>query len=362
MSNIVAKIVLTGGPCAGKTSALAKIEEHFTDLGYKVLIVSESATELIKGGTTPSRDLSMEQFQEIILQYQMMKEQTYDKIAYNLNTDKCIIIYDRGLMDNSAYISDIAFTTILENLNLSKLDLLDRYDLVIHLVTAASGAKEFYTLSNNTSRSETIEEAIMLDQKNMNAWKGHRNFCIIDNSTTFSSKLNKVIEQIENLIGKERIHKQHKYLVASSSINPKFLEKAIKIDIEQVYLESTSYERRLRKRSLNGDTTYYYTAQKYDSSGTSKVLVDKKISQKTYDQLLSDNAYHKISKTRYSFINEKQFFKLDIFEDETAILEIDSDTYSLPPELNILADVTDNPDFYNNALAKTGKSKIKKRP
>lgn len=31
MGKIVAKIVLTGGPCAGKTSALSKIEEIFTE-------------------------------------------------------------------------------------------------------------------------------------------------------------------------------------------------------------------------------------------------------------------------------------------------------------------------------------------
>ena len=48
-----AKIVLTGGPCAGKTTALSKIEEHLEECGYKVMVVSESATELIKGGIRP---------------------------------------------------------------------------------------------------------------------------------------------------------------------------------------------------------------------------------------------------------------------------------------------------------------------
>ena len=35
----VKKIVLTGGPCAGKTTALQQIEREFTEKGYHVLIV-----------------------------------------------------------------------------------------------------------------------------------------------------------------------------------------------------------------------------------------------------------------------------------------------------------------------------------
>ena len=44
------KIVLTGGPCAGKTTALTRLEESLVEKGFHVFIVGESATELIKGG------------------------------------------------------------------------------------------------------------------------------------------------------------------------------------------------------------------------------------------------------------------------------------------------------------------------
>ena len=39
----------------------------------------------------------------------------------------------------------------------------DRYDLVIHLSTAADGAEKFYDLENNKARWETIEHAISVD-------------------------------------------------------------------------------------------------------------------------------------------------------------------------------------------------------
>ena len=35
----IKKIVLTGGPCAGKTTALVKVIEHFSSLGYKVFTI-----------------------------------------------------------------------------------------------------------------------------------------------------------------------------------------------------------------------------------------------------------------------------------------------------------------------------------
>lgn len=46
MKNKIIKIVITGGPCAGKTTALSKIEKTFTELGYSVLFVPEEAIEL----------------------------------------------------------------------------------------------------------------------------------------------------------------------------------------------------------------------------------------------------------------------------------------------------------------------------
>jgi thymidylate kinase len=49
----ITKIVITGGPCAGKSTALSKIEKHFTGLGYRVIFVNEAATELILNGIVP---------------------------------------------------------------------------------------------------------------------------------------------------------------------------------------------------------------------------------------------------------------------------------------------------------------------
>ena len=49
----ISKIVITGGPCAGKSTAMSWIQNAFTQKGYRVLFVPETATELINGGIAP---------------------------------------------------------------------------------------------------------------------------------------------------------------------------------------------------------------------------------------------------------------------------------------------------------------------
>ena len=49
----ITKIVITGGPCAGKTTAMSWIQNEFTQMGYTVLFVAATATQLITGGVAP---------------------------------------------------------------------------------------------------------------------------------------------------------------------------------------------------------------------------------------------------------------------------------------------------------------------
>ena len=44
------RVCLTGGACAGKTTALASLTEKLTKVGFHVLQVPESATLMMKSG------------------------------------------------------------------------------------------------------------------------------------------------------------------------------------------------------------------------------------------------------------------------------------------------------------------------
>ena len=363
MGKLVGKIVLTGGPCAGKTTALARIEQDLSEKGYHVFIVGESATELIKGGIKPfgANAFDLVLFQKLILKYQLEKEKVYeDAIKMLPEDDKCVILYDRGLMDNKAYIPDDVFHNIVLEANMKELDLLDNYDMVLHLVTAADGCPEYYTLENNQARTETIDEAIALDKKTQTAWLGHNRLVIVDNSTDFENKIIRTMDNIYQLLHPTySIRYQKKYLIDLNDNVYQFLKLigSNSIDIEQTYLNSEQehYEKRLRKRSLNGECTYYLTVQKKVSDGLNKIITDKKITEKEYLRLLEYPSVGTVMKKRYTFIYKKQYFKLDIINDSLALLEVNpissKSKINLPNELSIIKEVTDDNDYDNITLA-----------
>ena len=49
----IIKIAVTGGPCGGKSTALSHIKKTAEELGFRVLTIGETATELISGGVAP---------------------------------------------------------------------------------------------------------------------------------------------------------------------------------------------------------------------------------------------------------------------------------------------------------------------
>ena len=85
-------------------------------------------------------------------------------------------------MDGSAYVPKHLWERILTDYDLVESKLRDqRYDLVIHMSTAADGAENFYTLGNNEARSENMTFAMELDKKLQEAWIDHPNFVQIHN-------------------------------------------------------------------------------------------------------------------------------------------------------------------------------------
>ena len=80
----ITKIVITGGPCAGKTTAMSWIQSNFTKLGYTVLFVPETATELITGGVAPWTCGSNMEYQKCQMQLQLEKEKIFEQGALTM--------------------------------------------------------------------------------------------------------------------------------------------------------------------------------------------------------------------------------------------------------------------------------------
>ena len=192
----ITKIVITGGPCAGKTTAMSWIKEEFTRKGYAVLFIAETATELISSGAAPWTLTSNEAYQNCQMRMQLGKEKIYELAAQSMKQEKVLIVCDRGALDNKVYMSDEIFERILQSLHTTEEELRNNYDAVFHLVTAAKGAEAFYTTANNQARIETAEEAAAMDDKFIAAWTGHPHLRIIDNSTDFEDKMRRLIAEV----------------------------------------------------------------------------------------------------------------------------------------------------------------------
>lgn len=195
----VKKVVLTGGPCAGKSTALRWIHDIFENKDCKVIFIPETASELIQNGITPWEASALKEFQNLLLRRQLEKEADYEASIKFLNRDKYLFIYDRGALDGHAYLSNEDWQYCLDDNQITEKDALGRYDACIHLTTAAKGAEEHYTLGENI-RTETIEEARDLDDRTLAAWQEHKNHKIIDNSTDFDGKMQRLIEEINKVL------------------------------------------------------------------------------------------------------------------------------------------------------------------
>lgn len=197
------EIVLTGGPCAGKTTAVSLLANALADYGYKTLVCPEVSTLMVNAGVdVHTLDSSGEhdfELQRQIIRTQRVFRKRFREFA-TLYTEPVVVLFDRGEIDNAAYVSSEVFERLCEEEGLSLDEVRDSYDLVIHLVSAADGAEDAYSTSNNDARTETIEQALVLDRKTLAAWDGHPRRCIIDNSTDFATKMSRVLEEVTHLL------------------------------------------------------------------------------------------------------------------------------------------------------------------
>lgn len=205
MGKIVKRIVLTGGPSAGKSSSLDIIKNYLISKDYFVYIVNESATELIKSGIGPNiNGLNLLTFQRYILKYQLFKEKIVEEVAFDNNNEKdIVIIYDRGVIDNKAYITENEFLDLLNEFNLNEKELINKYDLVIHLETGAKG--KFYRTDNNCARCESIEEAIKRDARTYEVWSKHNNLVKVKCYEEFVDKQKEIIRICEENLNKKEV-------------------------------------------------------------------------------------------------------------------------------------------------------------
>ena len=358
----IKKIVITGGPCAGKSTAMSWIRNAFSQRNYTVLFVPETATELITGGVAPWTCGSNAEYQKCQVELQLTKERLFLQAAETMPGEKILIVCDRGVMDNRAYMNDGEFAEVMQALHGDEIGWRDYYDAVFHLVTAANGAEAFYSNANNAARYESVEEAVALDDRLLSCWTGHRYLRVIDNSTDFEGKMRRLESEIATFLGEEHPYEmERKFLIEYPDLA--WLESnplCRRIDIDQTYLKSENGEEiRVRRRGENGNYIYYET-HKRALDGMKRLSTEKRLSKSEYRRLLknADPERRTIHKKRYCLNYDTQYFEIDIypFWKNQAILEIElrdeNAEVRFPGEIRVIREVTGDPEYKNAALAR----------
>ncbi len=74
MNKWIQKIVLTGGPSAGKSTAISRVVEFVNSLGVMAVSVPEAATELKLNGITPQSYEDPTLFQDFLIEKLLFNE------------------------------------------------------------------------------------------------------------------------------------------------------------------------------------------------------------------------------------------------------------------------------------------------
>lgn len=184
------KIVITGGPGGGKTTALDLFQREL--LG-KVWIIPESASAIFSSGIKRDDNLdTLKAIQKTIYYHQKNVEE-----IYRLQHPDKVLLCDRGTLDGLAYWPN-SQKSFFESIKSDFESELNSYDAVIHFETAAVDGQDITT--NNPFRNESKEAAIELDNKLKEIWSVHPNFHIVESKGSFIDKIINGVKTIRMVV------------------------------------------------------------------------------------------------------------------------------------------------------------------
>ncbi len=184
------RIVLTGGPGGGKTTA---IDLFRREIGEKVVIVPEAATLLFAGGFPRSTEAqSRRAAQRAIYHVQRDLEDTQAALF----PDR-ILLCDRGTIDGAAYWPPEP-PSFFEELDTSLEAELARYDAVIFFESAAVGGISIE--GGNPTRNESTQQAVAIDRELRAVWSKHPRFVLVPHTTSFMKKILFGLASLESLV------------------------------------------------------------------------------------------------------------------------------------------------------------------
>jgi predicted ATPase len=184
------RIVLTGGPGGGKTTAADLLRR---ELGSRVVIVPEAATILFAGGFPRVQQFDANRAAQSAIFHVQRNLEDVQSALYPDRTLLC----DRGTVDGAAYWHDgeeAFFRSVGTTLGAE----LSRYDAVVFFETAAVAGLSIE--GGNPVRSESLAQAVELDRRLRALWSRHPRFTLIEHDSSFLKKIVGALGVLERLV------------------------------------------------------------------------------------------------------------------------------------------------------------------
>lgn len=157
------------------------------------VLVWETALALHNTGLQIGRNISVENFERLIILIQYQKELHAEKLA-SKNKQEKIIVCDRGILDNLAYSGNELFFKILDEYGMDIDNIVHSYDKVIYLKSMAQTDPEILKKSRNPQK---LERAVTLSDLILKGWGKYQEDIIQIEAT---EKLKDKLKQTRNHI------------------------------------------------------------------------------------------------------------------------------------------------------------------
>ena len=179
----VRRVVLTGGPGAGKTAVLELVKHSFC---RHVMVLPESAGIVFGGGFPRRLDMvSAQAAQRAIFYVQRELENAAE------GQNPAVILCDRGTVDGGAYWT--GKPDLWASVGTTLPSQVSRYSAVIHLrVPSADGGYN----QTNPLRLENAEQAAEIDKRIASLWAKHSHYVSIEPRESFIEKAARVLDAL----------------------------------------------------------------------------------------------------------------------------------------------------------------------
>lgn len=187
------RIVVTGGPAAGKTCITSKLA---SDQPQRIVRVPEAATQVYE--LLRTRWDQLEPAGRRLVQRKIYDLQRQQEAELAMNAGDKILLHDRGTIDGAAYWPNGA-DDYWSALNTTMADEIARYDAVIWLESAAA-VGSYDGEKSNPHRHEDAQTAIATGDLLRRLWGEHPRLYLVAATPRLEDKLGRVEQILDSLV------------------------------------------------------------------------------------------------------------------------------------------------------------------